>query len=217
MDKISFDISKVVKIYARCNESGALKTITFILVDGSAYDIRDLDFKLIVYKHSNSDVVLFTLAIGKGLSVSGSGNNVLEMELSEENATQRDGTYFFKLFSVAQNKTWLNGPFYLHRGEFDGVNETDEVVVADTNNLQIVIHEVIMEGYLKNCGFWDASGNAFPSTGGTGPSGAIRKNNIFILSPGGTFGGTFYDGGTIFMANVNDPADEISIDGWSVL
>jgi hypothetical protein len=39
-------------------------------------------------------------------------------------------------------------------------------------------------------GNYDASGNTFPTTGGSGASGAVKKNDIWTISVAGTLGGT---------------------------
>lgn len=37
-----------------------------------------------------------------------------------------------------------------------------------------------------DCGTWDASGNAFPTNGGTGDTGTVLRGNTFEISNGGT-------------------------------
>ncbi len=62
--------------------------------------------------------------------------------------------------------------------------------------------------YIKNMGDYDASSNLYPDVGtatGSGPSGAIRKNDEFILNPGGTLDGVDIPPDVILRARVHNP------------
>lgn len=47
-------------------------------------------------------------------------------------------------------------------------------------------HSIKDGGVWVDCGPWDASGNLFPTSGGTGDTGAILKGNTFEISIPGT-------------------------------
>lgn len=124
---ISLDKSRSVRLFARVNEDSVPRTLVFVDEDNNPFEISALDFELYVFKRSNSTQKLFTLTIGDGLTVTGTDNNQLEIEISEERATQKPDTYFWRLFSTAENHTWLNGPFVFHMGESDSAEEEETI------------------------------------------------------------------------------------------
>jgi len=70
-------------------------------------------------------------------------------------------------------------------------------------------------GLLDDRGNYDASGNAFPSTGGSGISGAIKKGDLWYISVAGTLGGTAVSIGASVRALVDTPGQTAG--NWSVL
>lgn len=65
-----------------------------------------------------------------------------------------------------------------------------------------------------DCGDYDASGNAFPTTGGTGTSGAIKRGNTFDISVAGTLGGEEVPPGATIRAKVDTPGQTLS--NWRI-
>lgn len=125
MIDISLDKSRLVRLFARIGEASVPRTFIFQNEDESDHDISNYDFKLIVYKRANSNVKLFTLSIGSGLTVE--DDNKLIIEITAAQATQEAGTYFWRLYSTQEDHTWLNGPFQFHNGESDNVEEEETV------------------------------------------------------------------------------------------
>jgi len=128
----TFDKSRLLPLYARINEAGEVIQLTFVDDAAAAFDISSLDFVLKVYKRPNSTSPQFTLTIGDGLSVTGTGSNKLNIALNASRATQSPNTYFYRLYSNDEDSTWLNGSFEFHNGEFDGVNSPDEITVTNS-------------------------------------------------------------------------------------
>lgn len=126
MKELNLDKSRLLRLRARVNEESVPRTLIF-LQGGVAYDISALDFKLYVFKKDNSTVKLFTLSIGDGLEVSGAGSNELTITINATRAAQTAGTYFWRLYSLDEDHTWLNGPFVFHIGESDNVEEEQEI------------------------------------------------------------------------------------------
>lgn len=127
MINISLDKSRNVRIFARVGEASVPRVFTFLQQDEvTPYDISGLDFKLFVFKRHNTTQKFFTLAIGSGLTVQGSSNELL-IEITAAQADQVPGTYFYRLYSATEDHTWLNGPFTFHMGEFDNVEEEETV------------------------------------------------------------------------------------------
>ena len=129
MTDVFLDKSRNVRIRARINEASVPRVFTF-MNDGSPrtpHDISGYNFELIVFKRINSQVKLFTLTIGSGLTVQGDDDNQLLVEVTADQATQNADTYFWRLRSVTDDNTWLNGAWEFHQGESDAITEDDEV------------------------------------------------------------------------------------------
>lgn len=61
-------------------------------------------------------------------------------------------------------------------------------------------------------GIYDASGGTFPADGGSGVAGptGIKRGNMFIFSEGGIIDGQFWPKGTITIALVNNPGQDVT-------
>lgn len=70
-------------------------------------------------------------------------------------------------------------------------------------------------GVLDDRGNWDASVNLFPSTGGSGPGGAILKGDLWFVSVPGTLGGSPVVVGSNFRALVDSPGQIAT--NWNIL
>lgn len=70
-------------------------------------------------------------------------------------------------------------------------------------------------GLLDDRGNYDASGNVFPSTGGSGTAGAILKGDLWYISVGGTLGGTSVVVGSSIRALTDSPGQTST--NWSIL
>lgn len=73
----------------------------------------------------------------------------------------------------------------------------------------------LVVGLLDDRGSYNASTNVFPSTGGSGTSGAILKGDLWYVSVAGTLGGKAVNIGDSFRALVDSPAQVTG--NWSVL
>ena len=92
---------------------------------------------------------------------------------------------------------------------------------AGTNTKQIVNAEFVKTavenatlGLLDFRGNYDASSNLFPSTGGSGISGAIMKSDTWIISVAGTLGSDVVDAGDFLIAEIDNPSIESN---WSII
>ena len=70
-------------------------------------------------------------------------------------------------------------------------------------------------GLWDNRSNYDASGNVYPSSGGSGTSGAILKSDQWRISVAGTLGGTAVSVGDVLVALVDSPGSTSS--NWMVL
>jgi len=64
----------------------------------------------------------------------------------------------------------------------------------------------LVVGLLDYRGGFNASVNAYPSTGGSGTGGAILKGDMWVVSVGGTIDGKVIHAGDSLIANVDTPA-----------
>jgi hypothetical protein len=70
-------------------------------------------------------------------------------------------------------------------------------------------------GVFNYRGAYDASGNTFPATGGSGGGGAIQKGDIWIISVAGTLGGNAVVVGDSIIASVDTPGQTAG--NWNIL
>ena len=73
----------------------------------------------------------------------------------------------------------------------------------------------LVAGLLDYRGAYDASGNVFPSSGGSGTAGAVLKGDMWVISVAGTLGGTAVQIGDSLIANVDTPGQTSG--NWNVL
>jgi hypothetical protein len=135
MTDIYLDKSRSVRLKARIGEASVPRVFKFRTRDGDVtapHNISGYDFELIVFKRANSQVKLFTLTIGDGLTINdGSGEDAdeLTVSISQARSEQKADTYFWRLRSSDEDHTWLNGPFDFHNGETDAVLNEDVISI----------------------------------------------------------------------------------------
>ncbi len=61
------------------------------------------------------------------------------------------------------------------------------------------------DNYWNDRGGHNASANLFPSIGGSGAGGLIRRNDTYDLTAGGFLDGVYYDAGTTLRALIDEP------------
>lgn len=72
-----------------------------------------------------------------------------------------------------------------------------------------------LKGFVRSFrGDFNASGNVFPATGGTGIGGAIAKGDEFDISVSGTLGGEFCPVGTTIRARQDAPGNTLA--NWRI-
>jgi len=139
--KVTTDKSKNIVIYSRVDETANTLTFRFKDANGDPFDISALDFKYILQSKPGRTGQVFELTVGDGLTVEGAGNDELVLQISDEDATIRPMAYFGRLFSVTENKTWINNKHIFHDGEFDGisVNEQEITITQEGGIVEITI------------------------------------------------------------------------------
>lgn len=132
MTDVYLDKSRTIRLRARIGEASVPRVFKFRTRDGlntAPYDITAHGFRLIVFKRPNSQVKLFTLTIGDGLTVQGADSDELLVEISQLRSDQKADTYFWRLYASDEDHTWLNGPFEFHNGENDAVLNEDVISI----------------------------------------------------------------------------------------
>lgn len=94
--------------------------------------------------------------------------------------------------------------------DFSVVNNTK---YPTTQAVQNAINSAVV-GLLDDRGNYDASGNVFPSSGGSGSAGAILKGDIWIISVAGTLGGVAVTAGDQVRALVDTPGQTAG--NWAI-
>ena len=84
-----------------------------------------------------------------------------------------------------------------------------------TNRLVKEYVDTSVVGLLDDRGNYNASGNVFPSTGGSGTAGAILKGDIWYISVGGTLGGSLVGVGDSVRALSDTPGQAST--NWDIL
>lgn len=75
--------------------------------------------------------------------------------------------------------------------------------------------DALVVGLLDDRGSYNASGNVWPSSGGSGTAGAILKGDLWYISAAGTLGGTAVSAGDTIRSLVDSPGTTAS--NWDIL
>lgn len=73
----------------------------------------------------------------------------------------------------------------------------------------------LLVGVINLRGLWDASSNLFPTTGGSGTSGAVRKGDLWYISVAGVLAGKSVNIGDSFFAVIDAPGQTSA--NWNVM
>ncbi len=93
----------------------------------------------------------------------------------------------------------------------DYADSQDVIVLDDAKDYA----DALATSALRDCGNFDASGGAYPATGGTGVAGAIMKGNMWRISVAGTLpSGVVVDIGDWIRALIDSPGNTQA--NWSV-
>ena len=90
-----------------------------------------------------------------------------------------------------------------------GLSQTNYAVssgLSDTLSSAKSYADGLVVGLFDDRGNYDASGNVYPSTGGSGSAGAILKGDIWLISVAGTLGGIAVSPSDTVRALVDSPA-----------
>ena len=97
----------------------------------------------------------------------------------------------------------------------DGTFADDSDFLIPTQKAVKAYADSIVTGLLDYRGNFDASGNVFPSTGGSGTAGAVLQGDTWVVSVGGTLGTKVVKSGDQVSALIDTPGQTAS--NWNIL
>lgn len=106
---------------------------------------------------------------------------------------------------VTDNTTVIAPGQIVLTDEDDNILTLNATFLEDFQALVDAEIDAAVSGLYDDRGNYDASGNVFPSSGGSGSSGAILKGDIWTISVAGTLGGTSVIAGQTVRAKIDTP------------
>jgi hypothetical protein len=189
MSKASFEGVFKIPLYMRRARAGSI-IFSFFNEDDTDYNEFDDGRELHFYIRSNSSTTpLVDLTESNGLTVSG---NDITPTLTVLQSTLAPNLYWWELYDNTNKKTLGIDRLQIGTREPAQVEQSVEVSLSSTT-----VRVTMVSGGTasQNRGGWDASGNAFPTTGGSGGGGAIVRGDRFYISNSG--GGTLASAGEV--------------------
>ena len=132
-------------------------------------------------------------------------------------------SYFAQNFADGSLWQFIGGQLNMNDGLVDMVIYPDKISINGTEYLwpTSAASTIATQSYVDNKvaglldlrGNHDASGNAFPTTGGSGTSGAILKGDLWLVSVAGVLNGVAVNIGDSFYAKTDSPTSS----DWSIL
>jgi hypothetical protein len=115
--------------------------------------------------------------------------------------------------SLADSESYTGKEDVANKSTDVALGESDEAYPSQRAVKAYVDSSVV--GLLNDRGNHDASGNTFPSAGGSGSGGAIKKGNSWYISVAGALGGVAVNVGDNVRARVDTPGQTAG--NWAVL
>lgn len=138
--QLTFDPAESLNIYFRVARVSSRKFV-FTDENGDPYDISAISFELNVKKSPQISDDVLHLTIGDGLTISGAGNNELNVSVNDTDSDIPEAVYYWELYNDTSKETWIFGSAYFYKGsvgEFNSVNELTVNLSGDT--VLITIH-----------------------------------------------------------------------------
>lgn len=163
---VDFNPAYKVDLYFRILRAGS-KSFTFVDSNGSAIDISGYQFALYVKNNEGEKLNKIELAVGSGLTISGSGNNILSIALTTTNTALNEGEYYWELYKGSTSKTYLSGKAFAHNGKYDGKNTDASTVTVNDNGtaITITINDITSASIAAALGYTPQTGITFQDEG----------------------------------------------------
>lgn len=147
----------------------------------------------------SNPVITFPVASEVDFTPSGTISSTNVQDAIEELGTEKQAALGFTPENVSNKATDLTSP--------------DNTKYPTTQAVATAISSAVT-GLWDDRGNYDASGNIFPSSGGSGAAGAILKGDVWTISVAGTLGGTSVSPGDTVRALVDTPGSTSS--NWAI-
>lgn len=122
MREATFDPAKECKLYFRCNRTGS-KDIVVYYSDGTPYSFIYEEFEANIYRYEGERKIYISLSVSYN-------SNRLTVSISKDQSNVNQGEYYFELYNVNTDQTWIATMCRFHNGRFDGVsNDTSSLTV----------------------------------------------------------------------------------------
>lgn len=136
--------------------------------------------------------------------------------VSQDNITGLSSTGLVKRTGANALAIAVAGTDYENALTFStGLTRSTDTITVDTTVIATRAYaESLVVGLLDDRGNYDASGNTFPASGGSGTAGAILKGDLWTISVAGILGGVAVTAGDLVRALVDAPGQTGS--NWAV-
>lgn len=152
----SFDPSRRLDIYLRINRVNS-RTFTFSYSDGSPYSLIYEDLSFIIKTNPGERLDVISLSFGAGMVVT---DNQVQVAITSAQSLISEGEYYWELYNVDTQQTWINGKAFFHNGEFDGVTETTSAItIGNDDNIQITLFQPLANTVLGGGTWGDITGS----------------------------------------------------------
>jgi hypothetical protein len=215
MAQAIFDIAEELDLYFRTARAQD-KTFEFEDTAGDPYTISGITWNLNFKTYAGASTNVLQLTSGSGLTISTSS---IVIALTEVQSDLPRDMYYWELYDATNKETWLCGNAHFTKGKPANLSDSTSVTI---NLIPDIVRITITGGgngdvsaTWRHCGNVDLSGNTYPTTGGTGTSGAIQAYNTFRVTVEGTIGGTLIPVDAILFSLVDTPGQTTS--NWRVI
>lgn len=137
---ITLDPAREITLYLRQRRTGS-KVFTFVDSTGAAVNVSAYEFELNIKEYAGSISNVISLTVGSGLTIGGAGSNQVTATVSVSNTNIKEGKYYWELYKGLTDRTYLCGECVIHNGKFDGVTETDTIIIDDAGSEVTVIFD----------------------------------------------------------------------------
>ncbi len=212
MATVDFDPAGTLNLNFRRDRSGE-KLFTFLNVDTTDYDISGFDFQLRIKKRSGLSTNVLLLTVGSGLAID---VNELTISVTSDQMYLPNDFYWYELYNVTTDETWLYGNVYVNEGSEEPESEIEVTVNLESETVVVTIESTgASSGGSQFRGSFNPTGVLLPSSGGSGAGGVIKAGDEWFFSVGETFGGLFYPPDTVAKAKIDSPGQTQS--NWRLI
>ena len=125
MKEATFDPARRLDLYFRCNRAGS-KDFILTYSDGSPYSFIYEEFEFNIYRYEGEKKVFLQL-------LSFSNQDTFTAQITKAQSNIDEAEYYYEIYNVQTEETWLCGNAIFHNGKFDGVSTDTTGVTIQIN------------------------------------------------------------------------------------